>query len=162
MVQLPSAGMFAAARLTDVVVLVSEAAAPPQLVVAAGAVATLRFAGSVSAKLDCVSANPLVFESVIVRVDATLFAVVAGENDSLTVGAAGLTLIAAGHAVALVPAEIGAVLVALSAVSVTVSVSMLPAESVTIRFKVPAAGLTVTLAPFAPLTMRLDGEAVHA
>jgi hypothetical protein len=98
----------------------------------------------------------------MVSVDTKLFIVVAGENDSLTVGAAGVTVMTAGHAVALVPAEVGAVLAAVSAVSVTVSVSMFPAESVTAKVKVPVAGLTVTRALFAPLTMRLDGEAVHA
>src|SRR5580704_1219768 len=162
MVQLPSAGMFAWARLTAVVVLVSDAAAPPQVVAAAGVAARVRFVGSVSAKLDCVSAKPLVFESVMVSVETELFTVVAGENASLTVGAAGLTVMAAGHAVALVPAEDGTVLTAVSAVSVTVSVSMFPAESVTVKVKVPAAGLTVTRALLEPLAMRLDGEAVHA
>src|ERR1700677_4768262 len=133
MVQLPSAGMFALARLTEVVVLESDTAAPPQVVAAAGVVASVRFVGSVSAKLDCVSAKPLAFESVMVSVDTTSLAVVAGANDSLTVGAAGATVMAAGHAVALLPAELGAVLVALSAVSVSVSVSMFPAESVTVK-----------------------------
>jgi hypothetical protein len=98
----------------------------------------------------------------MVSVDTELFTVVAGENASLTVGATGLTVMAAGHAVSLVPADVGAVLVADSAVSVTVSVSMFPAESVTVKVKVPAAGLTVTRAFFAPLTMRLEGDAVHA
>jgi hypothetical protein len=98
----------------------------------------------------------------MVSVDTEFFTVVAGENDSLTVGATGVTVMAAGHAVSLAPAEVGAVLVAVSAVSVTVSVSMFPAESVTVKVKVPAAGLTVTRAFFAPLTMRLEGDAVHA
>src|SRR5580698_10412856 len=162
MVQLPSAGMFAWARLTAVVVLVSDAAAPPQVVAAAGVAARVRFVGSVSAKLDCVSAKPLVFESVMVSVDTELFTVVAGENVSLTVGATGVTVMAAGHAVALVPADVGAVPMALPAVSATVSVSMFPAESVTVKVKVPGAGWTVTRAFFAPLTMRLEGDAVHA
>ena len=55
---MPSAGMFAWARLTAVVVLVSDAAAPLQVVAAAGVAARVRFVGSVSAKLDCVSAKP--------------------------------------------------------------------------------------------------------
>ena len=67
----------------DVVVLVSDTAAPPQVVAAAGVVARVRFAGSVSAKLDCVSAKSLEFESVMVSIDTELFTVVAGENDSL-------------------------------------------------------------------------------
>jgi hypothetical protein len=98
----------------------------------------------------------------MVSVDTVLCTVVAGENDSLTSGATGATVMAAGQAVALVPAEDGAAVVAVSAVSVTVSVSMFPAESVTVNVKVPAAGLTVTRALSAPLTMRFDGEAVHA
>src|ERR1700734_470273 len=98
----------------------------------------------------------------MVSVDTELFTVTAGENDALTVGATGATVMAAGHAVALVPADTGAVLAALSAVSVTVSVSMFPAESVRVKVKVPGAGLTMTRAVFAPLTMRLEGEAVHA
>jgi hypothetical protein len=98
----------------------------------------------------------------MVSVDTALVTVVAGANDALTVGATGATVMAAGHAVALVPADVGAVLVALSEVSVTVSVSMFPAESVTLKVKVPAAGFTVTRSVAAPLTIRFDGEAVHA
>ena len=162
MVQLPSAGMFASASCTDVEVEVSAAAAPVHVVVGVLPSGTARFAGRVRLRADCVSAKPLLFDSVTVRVDGELVTMLAGENYSLTVGAAGCRVSAAGHAVALVPAEVGAVLVAVVAVSVTVSVSAFPAESVTIRVKVPGAGSTVTCALLAPLTMRLDGEADQA
>ena len=65
----------------------SEAAAPAHVVVAGWRRATVRFAGSVMPKLDCVSAKPLAFDSMTVSVDGELVAVVAGENDALTVGA---------------------------------------------------------------------------
>ncbi len=79
-----------------------------------------------------------------------------------TCGAATDTLSAAGHAVELVPEVAGAVLVAEFAVSVTVSVSALPPESVTVKLSVPGAGFTVTCGEFAPLTMMPAGDAVHA
>jgi hypothetical protein len=154
--------MFASASVTDVDVKVSEAAAPPHVVVAELAAGTVRFAGSVMPKLDCVSAKPLPFDSITVSVDGELVAVFGGENDALTVGGAGCTLMAAGQAVALLPAAAGALLAAVVAVSVTVSVSTFPAESVTFKVKVPGAGSTLTRALFAPLTMRLDGDAVQA
>lgn len=154
--------MFASASFADVDVELSAAAAPLHVVVGVLPSGTVRFAGRVRPKLDCVSAKPLLFDSVMVSVDGELVTVAAGENDSLTVGAAGCKVSAVGHAVALVPAEAGAVLVAVVAVSVAVSVSTFPAESVTVKVKVPGAGSTVTCALLAPLTMRLDGEAVQA
>ena len=161
-VQLPSAGMFALARLTEVAVLLSESAAPVQEVAGAAPVATLRFAGSVSAKCEPVSAKPFELTSVSVSIDTLFRVTVDGENDSLTVGAFGLTVSAPGQALALVPADTGAVLVAPPAVSVTVSTSTLPSESVTDNVSVPGAGFTLTCALLAPLTMRLAGEALHA
>jgi hypothetical protein len=54
-------------------------------------------------------------------VEVTFSATLSGENDSLTVGAAGATVKAAGHAVDRVPADVGAVLEAEFARTVTVS-----------------------------------------
>jgi len=63
--QVPLAGMLAPLKVTVLVVFVNETAAPPQVVDGASAsdpddvVAMLRLAGSVSVRLDCVSAKPL-------------------------------------------------------------------------------------------------------
>lgn len=86
-------------------------------------------------------ALPKVTTSVAGAFAATL----AGENAALTVGAAGVTVMGAMHALALVPAEDGAMVLAPPAVNVTTAVSVLPAESVTTRFSVPAP-LEVTFA----------------
>jgi D-serine deaminase-like pyridoxal phosphate-dependent protein len=87
----------------------------------------------------------------------------AGEKDSVTVGADGLTLKSAGQAVALVPADVGAVLLAELAVpKVTVSISTFLAESVTVNVRIPpATGLTVTCGLVAPLTMMPGEFSVH-
>ncbi len=87
----------------------------------------------------------------------------AGEKDCATVGADGVTFNSAGQAVALLPADVGAVLLAeLAVAKVTVSVSTLPAESVTVSVRIPPAeGFTVTCGVEAPPTMMLAGVAAH-
>ena len=68
----------------------------------------------------------------------TLAATLAGENAALTVGGAGVTVMGLIHALALLPAADGAVVLAPLDVILTIAVSVLPAESVTTRFSVPA------------------------
>ncbi len=83
----------------------------------------------------------------MVSVDAAFSATLAGANASLTVGGAGVTVIGAMQAVAAVPADDGAFTVAVPAeLNDTVPVSAWPAESVTVRVKVPVlpVGATVT------------------
>ena len=89
---------------------------------------------------------------VMVSVEATFSATLAGENAALTVGGTGVTVIGVGHAAAAVPADDGAVVVAPSDVNETVAASVLPAESVTVRVKDPALPLEtiVTCAALAP------------
>src|ERR1700722_18819166 len=109
---------------------VSDFSAPVQEVATAGIAGIVRLDGSVISKLVWVSANGLLFASVTVRVDVTFSSTLSGENDALTVGATGETIKAVGHAVARVPADVGAALRAEFALTVTVSASILPAESV--------------------------------
>ena len=87
----------------------------------------------------------------MVSVEATFSPTVAGENASVTVGGVGATVSGVGHAVAAVPAEDGAAVVAPVDVNVTVAVSWLFAESVTVSVNVPAIplGTTVTCAALA-------------
>lgn len=112
----------------------------------------LRFAGSVSLNADWVSAKSFEFLKVMVSVEATFSPTLAGENSELTVGAAGVTVMGVGQAVAAVPADEGAALVAPVELKLTTAVSLLLAESVTVSVKVPAApvGTTVTCAALAP------------
>jgi len=167
-VQLPLAGMLALLNAMLVVVEVNAIAAPVQVVAVSGAagwpdVLIVRPLGNVVLKFDCVSAKALEFERVIVSVEVTFGATLAGENDSVIVGTAGFTAKLAGHAVAAVPvAEDGAVLVAIPLIKLTVSVSMLPTESVIASVKVPVPPLTVTLDVLPPPLMRFVGFAVHA
>jgi len=152
MVQLPLAGMFAPLKLIVLAALVRATAAPLQLVAGASIVpdiATLRLAGSVSVKLDCVSANRLALVSVIVRVETTFSPTLAGENASVTVGATGVTVSAVGQAPALVPAEVGVPVgrvIEPPVLTVRTAVSTAPTESVIVRVSVPAVpvGVTVT------------------
>jgi hypothetical protein len=164
--------MLAPFNVTVLAVLVRAIALP--LHVVAGAkdvdpedVAMLRLAGSVSVKLDCVRANPLELASVIVSVETTFSPTLAGENASVTVGATGVTVKALGHAEALVPAAVGVVaaaVIAPLALAARVAVSMAPAESVTVRVRVPDApvGTTVTWAALAPDCMVTPPEAAQA
>src|ERR1700690_539225 len=161
MVQLPLAGMVAPLNLSEVVVLVSDIPVPVQVVDAAVAAGISRLPGSVTLMLDWMSVNPFGFDKVISRVETAFSPTLAGEKDSVMVGANGLTWSAAGHAVALVPADAGAVLVAEPAGG-KVTVSTLPAESVTVNVRVPpATGLTVTCGMAWPLTIMFAGAEVH-
>jgi hypothetical protein len=154
MEQLPLAGILAPARVTLLAELVRVPDAPVQLVVGAGEVWMLRLAGTVSVKLDWVSANPFVLLKVMVSVDATFSPTLVGEKASVMVGGVGATVSDVGHAVAAVPAEDGAFTVAAPpAVNETLAVlSMWPAESVTVSIRVPALPVeaTVTFAVLAP------------
>src|ERR1035438_7423720 len=152
--------MLAPFRVTVFVVFVNETAAPPQVVDGASAidpddvVAMLRLAGSVSVKLDCVSAKPLDLGSVIVSIEPTFSLTLAGANASVTVGADGVTANAVGHAPAAAPAAAGvAAALLMEPVELTDSaaVSMALASSVTVRVSEPApVGVTVTWAALAP------------
>jgi len=81
----------------------------------------------------------------MVSVEATFSPTLPGENASVTVGGITVTVSGVGHAVAAVPAEDGAVLVAPVDVNVTVAVSWLFAESVTVNVNVPAVPLGTTV-----------------
>src|SRR5208337_868036 len=70
--------------------------------------------------------------------------VLAGENAWVTVGGVGFTVSAVGQAVALLPAEVGALLVALPELTVMVAVSVAPALSLTVSVPVPD---TVAVSP---------------
>jgi hypothetical protein len=153
--------MLAPSNLTEFVVLPSASAAPVQVVAAVAPAAAVRFSGKDTLRLDWVSANPFVFTSVRVNVDTALRATAAGENDALTEGATGFTASGVGQALARVPAELGAELLAELDVNSTVSVSVLPAESVIVNVSVPGTGLMVTWALLAPLSMMLAGEALQ-
>src|ERR1022692_4896351 len=149
--------MLAPLSSSDVVVFVSDIPAPVQVVATAGVVAISRLPGSVALKLDWMSVKPFGFDRVMASVATPFSPTLAGEKDSATVGADGFTFNLAGHAVALVPADMGAVLVAEFAVSVTDCTSTLPAESVTVNVSIPAMGFTVTCGVWAPLTMIFAG-----
>jgi hypothetical protein len=83
----------------------------------------------------------------MVSVEATFSPTLAGENASATVGATGVTVMGAGHAVAAVPVDDGAFTVATpAAVNETLAVlSMWPAESVTASMRVPALPVDMTV-----------------
>src|SRR5208283_5138715 len=72
--------------------------------------------------------------------------VLAGENAWATVGGTGVTVSAVGQAVALVPADVGALLVALPELTVMVAVSVAPALSLTVSVTVPEPD-TVAVSP---------------
>jgi hypothetical protein len=92
--------------------LVNVPDAPLQLVVGAGDVWMIRFAGTVSVKLDWVKSKPFALLKVMVSVDAAFAPTVAGENASVTVGGDRVTASGVGQAVAAEPAEDGALTVA--------------------------------------------------
>ena len=83
----------------------------------------------------------------MVSVEAIFSPTVAGENASVTVGGIGATVSGVGQAVAAVPTEAGAFTVATPlALNETLAVlSMWPAESVTVRVRVPAVPLEATV-----------------
>ena len=97
--------------------------------------------------------------NVIVMVDATVTPTLEGENAWVMVGAVGVAEIDVGHA--LVPSDVGAVLVALVAPRVIVAVSVLPWESVTTRVSVPVPVATADEL-LAPETMVTPLPAVQA
>jgi hypothetical protein len=140
--------------------------APLQVVVGAGEVWTLRFAGTVSVKPDWVNAKRFVLLKVMVSVEAAFALTLVGENASVTVGGTGVTVMGVGHAVAAVPAEDGVFTVAApAAVNDTVPVSMWPAESVTVTVKVPAVlpvGMTLTCGVLAAPWITTPPLADHA
>jgi hypothetical protein len=139
--------------VTALAELVSVPDAPVQVVVGAGEVWMLRLTGAVSVKPACVRSKPLVLLKVMVSVDATFALTLVGENASVTVGGAGVTVMAVGHAVAAVPVDDGALTVATPlALNDTLPESVWPAESVTVNMRVPTAPVepTVTFAALAP------------
>lgn len=153
MSQLPVAGMFAPDSVTLPDVLVSDSAAPPQ-VLAGACGPNVTLAGKDTDTPDWVSAKPLVLPKVTTSTAGIFAATLAGENAALTVGGAGVTVMGAIQAEAAVPAADGAGVVALLAVNVTVAVSWLPDESVTTRVRVPApVAITFTVELDAPETM---------
>ena len=135
--QLPLAGILAPAKVTLLIVLVSDNAVPAQVLEGAG-VSTVTLAGNENVMPDWVSAKRLVLVKFKTSPAGTFTATLAGENVAVTVGAAGVTVLSAIQAEALVPAEDGAKLAAPFAVKLTTAVSVLPAESVTFSVKVPA------------------------
>ena len=122
--------------MTLPLVLLRVSAAPPQ-VLAGACWPKARSAGKETVIPDWVSAKPLVLSKVITSTAGTFAATVAGEKAALTVGAAGVTVMGLMQALALVPAEDGALVLALLALICTTDVSVLPAESVTTRLRVP-------------------------
>ena len=143
--QLPFAGMTAPVRAMLVPLAANKTEAPPQVVVAVPV--TLNEPGRVSRNWDCVSANLFELSKVMTRFDVTFGPTVVGENASVTVGVAGLTVTAVRQAS--VPASDGAVVVALVTPTVIVATSVPPCESVTVRVSVPVP-VTVAFAPVAP------------
>jgi hypothetical protein len=137
---------------------------PEHVVVGADEDSMVTLAGTVSAKPAWVNANALLLLNVIVSVEAVFSVTLAGENASATVGAAGVTVSDAGHAVAAVPAEDGAPVAAPVDVKFTVATSVWPVESVTVRVRVPAVplGMTVAWAELAPPMIVTPPLAVHA
>ncbi len=151
--QLPPAGIFAPDRVTPPAVLVSANAAPLQVLAGAGE-PSVKLAGSDTVIPDWIKAKALELPKVTTSMAGAFAATLAGESAALTVGAAGVTVMGAMQALALVPAEDGAMVLAPLAVTLTTAVSVLPAESVTTRFSVPAPlEVTFTCALVAPELM---------
>lgn len=107
----PLDGIIAPLKLTALAELVKVPEAPAQVVVGAGELSMVKLAGTVSVNADWVNAKPLAFAKVMVSVAAAFSVTVAGENDSLIVGATGATVIGVGQALTVVPAEVGALIV---------------------------------------------------
>jgi len=130
------------------------------VVAGAGEAAIASPLGRVSVKPTPVRSNALAFANVMVSVEAVVSMTLAGENASLTVGAIGIAAMAVGQA--LVPADVGAVLEALVAVTLIVAVSVAPAESVTVSVTVPLPARIDTCAELAPDSIVTPPLAVHA
>jgi hypothetical protein len=163
MVQLPLAGMLAPAMVTVLAELVKVPDAPLQVVVGAGEVCTLRLAGMVSVKPDWVKAKPFVLLKVMVSVEAAFALTLVGEKSSVTVGGTGVNVMGVGHAVADVPALVGAIEVAPVELNVTIACSVLLAESVTVRVNIPGVPFqtAVTCAAMEVGGMLTPPDAVH-
>jgi len=163
MVHAPAAGMLAPLKVTLLVLLVSDIFAALQVVAGAGVVSSARFAGNDAVMPDWVNAKPLVLFNVTVSTAVAFAATLAGANAWLMVGAAGVTVLSAIQAEALVPAEDGATLLAPCAVKLTWAVSVLPPESVTtsVSFPVPL-DMTFTVEPVAEPTICTAPVLVHA
>ena len=129
--------MFALLNTTLAVPLVSVIFAPVQVVAGAGVVSSERPLGTDKVMPDCVNANPLLLASVTVSAELALICTLAGAKASVIVGAATVRVMGVTHAVALVPAEDGAVVVAPLALKLIVAVSVFPTESVTTKVNVP-------------------------
>ena len=140
--------------VTALAVLVNTEPAPVQVVAGASGdedeeVAMTRLAGNVSVRLACVKSNGFGLVSVIVKVDAAFSPTLAGENDSLTAGAAAAKDKAVGQALVLLPALDGVVDAAVTpplAFTDRIAVSTAPAESVTLSVIVPALPVDTTVA----------------
>jgi hypothetical protein len=151
--QLPLAGIFAPDSTTLLEVLVSDNAAPLQVLDGA-CEPNVRPAGTGKVMADCVNAKGLLLVKVTTSMAGAFAATLSGEKTSPTAGAKGTTVMGAMHAEAALPATAGAVVVALLAVNVTVAVSWLPEESVTTKVKVPApVAMTFTAELAAPETI---------
>lgn len=124
----------------------------------------LRPAGTVSLNPDWVSAKAFLLLSVMVSVEVTFSPTLTGEKAALTDGAVGVTVMGVGQAVAAEPAADGAELVAPVEPNDTTAVSVLLAESVTVKVSVPAAPVdtTVTWAVPAPDWMLTPPVATQA
>ena len=105
--QPPLDGILAPARVTLLAELLSVPV-PEQVVVGAGDIWMLKFAGTVSVKPDCVRSKPFALLNVMVSVAGTFSPTLVGENASVIVGGAGLTVSGVGHAVVAVPGDDGA------------------------------------------------------
>jgi hypothetical protein len=160
--QLPLAGIFPPDSTTLLEVLVSDNAAPLQVLEGA-CEPNVRPAGTGTVIADCVSAKGLLLVKVTTSVAGAFAATLSGEKPSPTSGAKGATVMGAMQAEAALPAVAGASVDALLAVNVTLAVSRLPEESVTTKVKVPApVVMTLTVELVAPETMRIAGVPVHA
>lgn len=161
-VQLPIAGTMAPLSFTVLDAMLSDSEAPVQLVAGVGELAIVNAVGSVSVILVCVRAKPLALLMMIVNDEAMLIPTALGENVWEIVGATGVADTVSGQAV--VPALLGAVLVALFDATVTNAVSVSPVESVTVSVTVPEPlpDSIVACADVAPDTMLALPLAVQA
>ena len=151
--QLPLAGIFAPDSTTLLDVLVSDNAAPLQVLEGA-CEPNVRPAGTDTVIPDCVKAKGLLLVNVTTSMVEAFAATLAGENAASTTGANGVTVMGAMQAETALPATAGAVVVALPEVNVTIAVSLLPDASVTTRVKVPApVAITFTAELVAPETI---------
>jgi hypothetical protein len=131
-----------------------------QVVAGAGEFAIANPLGTESLNPTSVRSNALLFVNVMVSTDEMLVMTLAGKNASLTVGDVGVVEMAVGQG--LVPADVGAVLEALVAVTLMVAVLVAPAESVTVSVTVPLPARIDNRAELAPDTIVTPPVAVQA